>query len=131
MVMTEEQMESYNKLGKIQQGYFDEYVEEYPNTTFEEAIRVASVCATAGKKGPEIARKGGNPEEELKKNSVQKEILERAAKYIRDVLPKVWENVKNAFSSAISTLTNAIRNGIEYVRDIVDDAIDWVCDLFS
>lgn len=123
MYMNDEEQKTYNKLDFYEKNCFDLAEHEYPDESFSARLLRAVRAAESLKEGLK-----GAP---IKDPRTQHGILVRAAKKIEEIAPKIWEQVKDNFKSAISYLGDMIKNGLKWMDTKWNEFCDWLDDIFS
>lgn len=107
--MTQEELKEYNKLTKNGRKTYDFYRDLHPEWSHTQIMTMAIVS--------EIRIPGGTIIEQIR------EMFQKAAEYISREFPRIFEKVKNGFTTIINRLTNT-------VVTTWDKVIKWIGELF-
>ena len=93
---------------------YDEYKAKHPDWSDEQIWTAISLDMEADvvieNKGKDV-----DPDDP----DVIKEILVGARNWLSEVLPQIFERVKNFFDKSISTLASWVQKGLQYVVDLI------------
>lgn len=113
--MTQEQLREYNKLTSSGKVFYNQYMANHPEQSHAQAMSYAKICEDIGNEFPP---RNGNSIKEIIEEAIRK-----AREFIRREIPRIFDQVRNAFDSLLSRLANAIEVTWETIKR-------WFRDIF-
>ena len=90
------------------------YKEQHPDWSEEQIWTAVSIDMQTA----QTVKEGGD-DVDVNNSEIVKIILEKAQEWLEEVLPKVFEKVKDLFMRAINTIAEWIEKGINYLIEII------------
>lgn len=129
MHMTRFEQDIYNGFTRAMKADFDEYVEEHPGCTFQEAC---NYVGNANSIKDQIRIGTITPDTKITEDpQILKKILQGATEWYQTYAKPLWEDVKYVFRETMNYLDDLIDRGIQWINKQVGRAIDWLIELFT
>lgn len=99
---------------------YEYYRKNYPDWSDEQIWTAISIDMQTAK-----TVKDGGEDIDVNNPDVISEILEKASQWLHEVLPVIFEKVKQFFAKAIATVVDWAKRGWEYLMEVIGRGTSW------